>query len=91
MKASLVEYKVESAEAAQEIVAQRLQKEYGGRIKVSFSRTTQVTRVTDNRRFWVVEGVAKERKMLFRKKRWRFTYYIDMEQGKISMMRGRRT
>lgn len=87
----MIEHKVERAEAAQEIVAQRLRKEYGGRVEVSFSKTTQVTRETDNRRFWVVEGVSKERKMLFRKKTWHFTYYIDADRGKISIMRGRRT
>jgi len=39
------------------------------------------------RKFWVVEGIIHVRRWLFRRRRRRFTYYVDVENGKILIMR----
>ena len=81
---------IRNALDAQGVVKRKLQDEYGRGADVSFSKTALETRVVNGRKFWVVEGNVKVRKKLFWKKMWHFTYYIDVDAGKISIMRGRR-
>jgi len=82
--------KVKRPEEAQTIILKRLRAGYGHRMQVDFLKTELETDLADGRKFWVVEGEIKVRRWLFRKKSWRFTYFVNAEDGRILIMRGKK-
>ncbi|MCD6325598.1 hypothetical protein J7L97_04835 [Candidatus Bathyarchaeota archaeon] len=53
-------------------------------------KTNLETDLADGRKLWVVEGEIKVRRWLFLKKSWHFTYFVNAEDGRILIMRGKR-
>jgi len=82
--------KVQCPEEAQDIVLKKLKTGYGHRAEVNFLKTHLETDLSDGRKFWVVEGEVEVRRWLFLKKSWHFTYFLDAEEGRILIMRGKR-
>lgn len=82
--------RVQSPEEAQDIVLEKLKAGYGRGMEVNFLKTELETDLADGRKFWVVEGELKVRRWLFLKKTWHFTYFVDAEEGRILIMRGKK-
>jgi len=82
--------RVQRPEEAQDIIVKKLKAGYGRGMKVSFLKTELETDLADGRKFWVVEGELKVRRWLFLKRSWRFTYFVDAEDGRILIMRGKK-
>jgi len=68
------------------IILERLRSSYGKKLNVEFLRAELETDLS-GRKLWVVEGTIHARKWLFRRRQRRFTYYMDVENGKILIMR----
>lgn len=86
------ELKVKTESEAQELVKEKIKESYhvdDHKVKVSYSKTNLETN-TYEQRFWVVEGEAIVKISLFRKKSWSFIYYVNADQGKISVMRSKK-
>jgi len=79
--------KILSPEEARAIIGERLRSSYGKKLNVEFLRAELETDLADGKRLWVVEGVIHIRRWIFRRRRRRFTYYVDAENGKILIMR----
>ena len=79
--------KVQSREEANAIILDRLRSSYGRRVDVEFLRADLETDLASGRRLWTVEGIIHIRRWLFRRRRRRFIYYVDAENGKILIMR----
>ena len=82
--------KVQSSKEAQDIIMKKLKAGYGRRVEVNFLKTMLETDLADGRKLWVVEGEIKVRRWLFLKKSWHFTYFVNAEDGRILIMRGKR-
>ena len=83
-------YRVQSSKDAQAIILEKLKAGYGRKIRVNFLETNLETDLASGRRFWVVEGEIEIRRWLFLKRSLHFTYYLDAEDGRILIMRGKR-
>ena len=85
-----IEPKIGNAADAQAAVRQKLQDEYGDKMKAAISKTALESDESDGSKLWVVEGDAEIKKRLFRKKKWHFTYFLDPAEGKIRIVRSSR-
>ncbi|HIE18269.1 TPA: hypothetical protein EYP75_00940 [Candidatus Bathyarchaeota archaeon] len=82
--------KVQNPREAQDIIMKKLKAGYGRRVEVNFLKTKLETDLADGRKLWVVDGEIKVRRWLFLKKSWRFTYFVNAEDGRILIMRGKK-
>lgn len=81
--------KVQRPEDAKKIILRKLRESYGRGIEVNFSKIRIEMDLHSGRRLWIVEGDASVRRWIFIKKSWHFTYFIDAENGKVVIMRGK--
>jgi len=81
---------VQSSKEARDIILKKLKAGYGSKVKVNFSKIKLETDLARGRKLWMVEGDIKVRKWLFMKKSWHFTYFVDAEDGRVLIMRGKR-
>ena len=84
---SETEPKIGNAADAQAAIRQKLQDEYGDKVEVAVSKAVLESNESDGGKLWLVEGDAKVRRGLFRKKKWHFTYYLDAAEGRIRIVR----
>ena len=78
--------KVQGREEAKAIILERLRSQLRQETERGVLRAELETDLS-GRKFWVVEGIIHVRRWLFRRRRRRFTYYVDAENGKILIMR----
>jgi len=83
-------FMVQSPEEAQAIVLKKLRAGYGRRVEVNFLKTKLEMDSANGRKLWVVEGDIKVKRWLFLKKYWHFTYFVNAEDGRILIMRGKK-
>jgi len=81
---------VRNPKEAQDVILKKIKAGYGHKVRVYFLRTNLETDLADGRKFWVVEGKIKVKRLLFLEKSWHFTYFVSAEDGRILIMRGKR-
>ena len=74
--------KIISPEETRAIISERMRSIYGKKLNVEFMRVELETDLADGKRFLVVEGVIHLRRWFFSRRRRRFIYYVDAENGK---------
>ena len=82
--------KVQSPEEAQDIIMKKLKAGYGHKAEVNFLKTNLETDLANGRKLWVVEGEIKVRRWFFLKRSWHFTYFVNAEDGRVLIMRGKK-